>query len=61
MSQKLPVNDFKWVKQEELSKFKVGLSTSQKNSFIYLNGKSFKNDEKCLKTLFILEIFKFLS
>ena len=21
MSQKLPVNDFKWVKQEELSKF----------------------------------------
>ena len=35
MSQKLPANDFKWVKQEELSKFKVGLSTSKKK-FYYL-------------------------
>ena len=40
---------------------KVGLSPSKKNLFYLLRWKPFKNDEKGLKTHFVLKIFQFLS
>ena len=38
---------------------KLGLSPSEK-MFNLLQWKPFKNDEKCLKTHFVLKMFKFL-